>query len=104
MIDETNHIATAAALLDDPYAALSQHLHGNGDAAWRTRALAAEAEVERLNGQIERLRGGLEAYATDYNWRFGGLFDPNSSRFKGTAIARTALAAMDTPKGTPDDH
>lgn len=30
MIDETKHIATAAALLDDPYAALSQHLHGDG--------------------------------------------------------------------------
>lgn len=51
----------------DPYAALSQHLHGDGDtptaggrliasaaeaavAAWRTRALAAETEVERLRG------------------------------------------------------
>ena len=30
MTDETKHIATAAAL-DDPYAALSQHLHGDGD-------------------------------------------------------------------------
>ena len=109
MNDETAHIATAAALLDDPYAALSQHLHGDGDApslllwdydssfggrrptidmrvayngtawavyaggkvvsqhdtaenaiaaveavlrgdsTWRTRALVAEAEIERLN-------------------------------------------------------
>ena len=32
MTDETTHIATAAASLDDPYAALSQHLHGDGDA------------------------------------------------------------------------
>ena len=110
MNDEPKHIATAAAPLDDPYAALSQHLHGDGDApplrityrnwrgevsernivpqsvwfgatewhpepqwllsaldtdkgaardfaladfganddTWRTRALAAEAEVERL--------------------------------------------------------
>lgn len=32
MTDETNHIARAAAALDDPYAALSQHLHGDGDA------------------------------------------------------------------------
>ena len=31
MTDEPTHIATAAALLDDPYAALSQHLHGDGD-------------------------------------------------------------------------
>ena len=111
MTDEPKRIATAAAALDDPYAALSQHLHGDGDATpplrityrnwrgevgernivpqsvwfgatewhpepqwllsaldtdkgaardfaladfganddtWRTRALAAEAEVERL--------------------------------------------------------
>ena len=34
MTDETTHIARAAALLDDPYAALSQHLHGDGDAPW----------------------------------------------------------------------
>lgn len=69
MTDEPTHIATAAALLDDPYAALSQHLHGDGDAptagdrliasaaeaavaAWRTRALTAEAEVERLRSAI----------------------------------------------------
>ena len=32
MTDEPTHIATAAAALDDPYAALSQHLHGDGDA------------------------------------------------------------------------
>lgn len=31
MNDEPTHIATAAAALDDPYAALSQHLHGDGD-------------------------------------------------------------------------
>lgn len=31
MTDETAHIATAAALLDNPCAALSQHLHGDGD-------------------------------------------------------------------------
>ena len=65
MTNERDHIARAAAALDDPYAALNQHLHGDGDtptaggrliasaaeaavAAWRTRALAAEAEVERL--------------------------------------------------------
>lgn len=112
MTDEPTHIATAAAALDDPYAALSKRLHGDGDApplrityrnwrgevsernivpqsvwfgatewhpepqwllsaldtdkgaardfaladfganddTWRTRALAAEAEVERLRG------------------------------------------------------
>lgn len=30
MTDETTQIATAAASLDDPYAELSQHLHGDG--------------------------------------------------------------------------
>ena len=115
MTNETKHIATAAAALDDPYAALSRHLHGDGDATpplrityrnwrgevgernivpqsvwfgatewhpepqwmlsaldtdkgaardfaladfganddtWRTRALSAEAEVERLRSAI----------------------------------------------------
>ena len=31
MTDEPKRIATAAAALDDPYAALNQHLHGDGD-------------------------------------------------------------------------
>lgn len=94
MTDEPTHIATAAAAPDDPYAALNQHLHGDGErqfdasvyltdgraiaeylgdligtgspafreiaitdagcaidrllSDWRTRALAAEAEVGRL--------------------------------------------------------
>ena len=52
MTDETVHIATAAAALADPYAALNQHLHGDGDTAWRTRALAAEAGVERMRAAL----------------------------------------------------
>ena len=32
MTDEHKHIEAAAAALDDPYATLSQHLHGDGDA------------------------------------------------------------------------
>lgn len=55
MTDETTHIATAAALLADPYAALNQHLHGDGDDTWRTRALAAEAEVERLGRVMQEI-------------------------------------------------
>lgn len=31
MTDETDHIARAAACLDDPYAALNQHPHGDRD-------------------------------------------------------------------------
>lgn len=125
MTDETTHIATAAASLDDLYAALSQHLHGDGDGdsppplrvvyrnwrgevgerniiphsvwfgatewhsepqwllsaldtdkwaardfaladfganddTWRTRALAAEAELTRLRSESERMRDGLD--------------------------------------------
>ena len=41
MTDEPTHIATAAALLDDPYAALSQHLNGDGDAPPRAAATCA---------------------------------------------------------------
>lgn len=127
MNDETAHIATAAAALDDPYAALSQHLHGDGDApplrityrnwrgevsernivpwsvwfgatdwhpepqwllsaldtdkgaardfaladfganddTWRTRALAAEAEVERLRAAIPKLGGEVRRAALE---------------------------------------
>ena len=36
MTDEPTHIATAAAALDDPYAALSQHLHGEATVACAT--------------------------------------------------------------------
>lgn len=55
MTDETAQIARAAAALDDPYAALNQHLHGDGDSKWRTRALAAEAEVARLRAALSDL-------------------------------------------------
>ena len=40
MTDEPTHIATAAALLGDPYAALNQHLHGDGDAPQPTTTCA----------------------------------------------------------------
>ena len=40
MTDEPTHIATAAALLGDPYAALSQHMHGDGDAPQAAPACA----------------------------------------------------------------
>ena len=94
MTDETAHIATAAASLDDPHAALNQHLHGDGDwpgpgekphkyspdpmmmgdcgvcghtrsahdTAWRTRALAAEAEVERLRVENDDLKSSVTAF------------------------------------------
>ena len=52
MTDEPTHIATASAALDDPYAALSQHLHGDGDApapdVSETRSEACRANIEVL--------------------------------------------------------
>lgn len=45
MTDEPTHIATAAAALDDPYAALSQHLHGDGEAMC--------IECDRTTGQFQ---------------------------------------------------
>lgn len=53
--------AAAGARLDAPYAALSQHLHGDGDSAWRTRALVAEAEIERLRDALLGATAALAA-------------------------------------------
>ena len=58
MSDELTHIATAAALLDDPYAALSQNLHGDGDAP--NRVCATYECEERPVARYER--GGVGSY------------------------------------------
>ena len=88
MTDETTHIATAAAALDDPYAALNQHLHGDGDAAWRTRALAAEAEVERLRAVLKRIETASRYWA-----EYEAAPDAVHYAHEGTArLARAALA------------
>lgn len=92
---------TAAAHTTDPYAALNQHLHGDGDwpgpgekphkyspdpmmmgdckvcghtrsahdTAWRTRALAAEAEIERLRGMLNRRGVGPAERYWENRWR-----------------------------------
>ena len=64
MNDEPTHIATAAASLDDPYAALSQHLHGDGTAP---RAADACATPGCTNPPVIRLddrRLCRDCYAT----------------------------------------
>ena len=52
MTDEPTHIATAAAALDDPYAALSQQMHGDGNApapdVSEIRSEARRANIEVL--------------------------------------------------------
>ena len=113
MTDEPTHIATAAAALDDPYAALSQHLHGDGDGptagdrliasaaeaavdAWRTRALKAEAEVERLRASIpkrdaEVRRAALEEAAQEADdWFYDAEKDCVTECRLGNAIRASA--------------
>lgn len=89
MTDETAHIARDAAAQDDPHAALSQHLHGDTD--WRTRALAAEAEVERLREKL-RFYANPDVYKPHPS---GPAFDDRDLSF----FARAALA-----EGGPDDR
>ena len=119
MNEETAHIAHAAALLDDPYAALSQHLHGDGDtdtaggrliasaaeaavAVWRTRALAAEAEVERLRAatperDAEVRRAALEEAAQEADdWFYDAEKDCVTECRLGNAIR-----ALIDPPPTP---
>lgn len=58
MTDETQHIARAAAALGDPYAALNQHLHGDGDVP--NRVCATYDCDERPVARYER--GGIGSY------------------------------------------
>lgn len=57
MTDETHHIARAAASLGDPYAALSQHLHGDG------AKLPKLDEIDRLKEENGLLRYVLDGVA-----------------------------------------
>ena len=72
MTDEHKHIATAAALLDDPYATLSQHLHGDGErspatgqfqsrvADWTRACFGDEISADRLERGDRFLEETLE--------------------------------------------
>ena len=61
MPDETDHIATEAAALDDPYAALSQHLHGDGGAP---DGCATPGCTNRPLIRLDDRRLCLDCYAT----------------------------------------
>lgn len=64
MTDETTHIATAAASLDDPYAALSQHLHGAGEIdRERVKRLLYE-NTSLTSEQAEQVMGCLPPAST----------------------------------------
>lgn len=60
MTDETSHIATAATLLDDPYAALNQHLHGDGAGPDRY----GKRRVDRMLRDMNVLRQTIRAEGT----------------------------------------
>lgn len=72
----TNEAIVRPRTDDDPHDALSQHLHGDGDAAWRTRALAAEAGVERLRAERDAAwKAGAEAMLRKLSGNTGELRD-----------------------------
>ena len=52
----------------------------------------SRATLNEAADRIEALEEVLHLFADDENWRYGRQFDPNGSRFDGTAIARDALA------------
>lgn len=104
MTADTAHIARAAAALGDEYAALNQHLHGDGGtptagdrliasaaeaavSAWRTRALAAEAHVKRLREALERVESASRHWA-EYEAA------PDAVHYAHESTARLARAAL----------
>lgn len=114
MTDEPTHIATAAAALADPYAALSQQLHGDGDAPAMQRLIAAAptlaADNLRLLNEIERLKRALVEAAIPLEAMILATQDDNAGRrlygellwngiVAGVEAVRTALV-----KGGPDDR
>ena len=107
------HDTIPSAAADDLLAALSQHLHGDGDtptaggrliasaaeaaaSAWRTRALAAEAEVRRLTDAL-RFYANPDVYKPHPH---GVGFDSPDLSF----VAQAALADKDedTPPQAAD--
>lgn len=57
MKNEKTYIADAAMSLDDPYASLSQHLHGDGDAIQR----CAECDCEGGSSECNWIKSGPAA-------------------------------------------
>lgn len=88
MTDEPTHIATAVALLDDPYDALSQHLHGDGDAPQAITACATDDQP--CDEKVRRLIKAAQPFA-----------DGPASRNPEVVELRAALAAIERPCATP---
>jgi len=53
---------------------------------------AQPSTVLALLDRIEELKGALEQYADESNWRMRGRFNPEHSQFDGTSFARKALS------------
>ena len=151
MTDEPTHIATAAASLADPYAALSQHLHGDGDEdvdmspptklwlaganvfttapeheweaqpytrddladpAWRTRAMAAEAELGRLRVENDDLKSSVIAfcgpwavkYARDFGLPDGHLMPTHYDILERAGARMDYFTRASLAGGDPDDR
>lgn len=48
-------------------------------------------ERDEIRIQLDNANRALEVFADSLSWRLDGSCDPNSSRFEGTEIARSAL-------------
>jgi phosphoribosyl-ATP pyrophosphohydrolase len=57
---------------------------------------AAEAKIAEQTAVIEQMQEALGIYADGRSWESESVCDPNSYRFEGLSIARTALAANKT--------
>ena len=71
------------------------------EAAARIEALEAECDrwaeqanttAASLRTKVKTLEAALRVFADPLSWRRDGSCDPNSGRFEGQSIARTALA------------
>lgn len=90
MTDETAHIACAAAVLDDEYAALNRHLHGDGD----TRDVRMTIDTAKLRDETLAMIA-----QEDCDWCVDGLQadgeTPCSCRLGATSPAADTLRLLD---------
>lgn len=71
--DETAHIARTAAALDDPHAALGQHLHGDAEVIADAPLVAPDVKPRSLVAQVEIGDGAVMSIPDPRAFEDGGL-------------------------------
>lgn len=124
MTDETAHIARAAAALDDPHAALSQHMYGDGEdkqspapeRIWAATVKQGYGEwqdvTDGLPKPVEYVRADMVAALVTaaqemiegYDWWKVDTYDRCQSVIEeGVDDLRSALAAYRATQGGRDE-